>query len=289
VARSSNRVSVRIAARRWRSEVRHAADELRQWAAGAARGPEAVLLILGCQRSGTTLMTHIFERDPDAKVYPEHSSLSAGDRAHGLRLEAPERVARKLSRSRFPLLVMKPLVESQNAASFLEAIPGARGLWMFRSWNDVARSNLARFGEDNGIRNLRGIVERRPDDWRSEAVSEESRRIVGTHFHEEMNPWDAAALFWWARNALYFEHGLDADPRVRTCSYEELVADPRRVVQGVYDVLERSLPGEMQFEGVSAASVGRGREIFFSAEVAALCDTMFERLQKSHAKEAACA
>lgn len=285
----SDRLSARIVARRLRSDLRNTAGELRQWASGAGRGPDAVLLVIGCQRSGTTLMTRIFLRDSAAKVYPEHSILSAGDREHGLRLAHPDLVAQKVSRSRFPLVVMKPLVETQNAPALLSAIPEARALWMFRSWSDVARSNLARFGKQNGIRNLRRVAERRPDDWRSEGVSDEVHARVAQHFSADMNPWDAAALFWWVRNALYFERGLDADSRVRTCRYEELVEEPERVVRGIYRLVGRPLPEGAHFEEVSRTSVGRGSEIFFSPEISEICDTMLKRLCEAHRKGSACA
>ena len=57
-----------------------------------------------------------------------------------------------------------------------------------------------------------------------------------------MNPFDAAALFWWVRNAHFFELGLQDCESVRTCRYEELVARPERVVAGLYRLLDRPFP-----------------------------------------------
>jgi hypothetical protein len=103
-----------------------------------------------------------------------------------------------------------------------------------------------------------------------------------------MNPWDAAALFWWARNALFFERGLQLRSDVRTCRYEELVAEPLRVLRGVYALLGRPFP-EQRLAGVSAASIGRGRVITLSADVALLCEEMLARLEQVHAGAPACA
>ena len=279
----------RLVARRLRTDVAHAARELRRWRAGDTPGPDSVLVVLGCQRSGTTLMTEILAADPDAKVYPEHSSLSASDRQSHLRLGSYATVARRIAKSRHPLVVLKPLVESQHAGTLLDAIPGARGLWMFRHYADVTRSNLARFGRHNGIRNLRSIAQRREHDWRSEAVSEEVAQVVSRFFSETMNPYDAAAIFWWARNALFFEQRLGDREDVRTCRYEELVADPEGVMRGIYDFANRSWPDNPILTRVCDSSVGRGRNVDLSHEVRKLCEEMLARLEQAHREGASCA
>jgi len=277
----------RIALRRLRTRARHAIGEQRQWLAGAPRGPRAVLLVLGCQRSGTTLVTRLLGGDPAVKVYPEHSQISVGDR-HGLRMAALPAVAERLRRSRYPLVVLKPLVESQNAPALLAGLPNARALWLFRHYADVARSNLARFGERNGIKNLRSIA-RGGSDWRCEGVSSQVERVVAQRFSESMNPWDAAALFWWARNSLFFERSLDGRQDVRTCRYEELVTDPARVLRGVYAFTGCAWPGEPAIAQVSSASVALGREIPLSAGVVALCEELLGRLEKVHMGTTPCA
>lgn len=279
----------RLVARRLRTDLEHARGEGRRWLAGDPRGPEAVLVVLGCQRSGTTLMTQILGADPGAKVYPEHSALSAGDRRNHLRLGDYRDTARRVAASRFPLVVLKPLVESQHAAALLDALPRARGLWMYRHYADVVRSNLARFGEGNGVRNLRSIATRRSDDWRSEGVSEAVAKVVAQHFHDAMSAWDAAAMFWWARNALFFEQELGRRDDLRTCRYEELVADPARVVRGIYAFAGVPYPGDGVLAGVSDRSVGRGREVALSPEVRELCEAMLERLDAAHREGGSCA
>lgn len=278
----------RVLGRIVRTGVRHAMAEWDLGRAGAVSGPESVLLVLGCQRSGTTLVTRILGRDADAKVYPEQSLLTLWDLEEHLRLPSPATVAGHVARSRHPVVVLKPLVESQNALSLLAEIPRARALWMYRHWADVARSNLARFGRDNGIRNLQRVVERRVGDWRGENVPEFVRRVVETHFSPSMSPFDAAALFWWVRNGHFFEFGLVDRPDVRTCRYEELVAEPARVMQGVYELIDRQFPGPEIVADVSTSSVGLGAGIEFSSEVSMLCDDMLDRLDMAHEKAAAC-
>jgi hypothetical protein len=279
----------RVLARIARSSVRHAREERRQRRSGSDSGPDAVLLVLGCQRSGTTMMTRVLDRDPDAKVYPEQSVLTLGDRDEYLRLPATPQLADRIATSHFPLVVLKPLVESQNAPALLSALPNARALWMFRHWADVARSNLARFGQANGIRNLRRVIERRAGDWRSEDVPESVRSVIAEHYSESMNPWDAAALFWWVRNSHFFELGLTSRPDVQTCRYEELVEEPERIMRGVYGLLNRPFPGQQVVADVSTASVGLGVGLEFSPSVIGLCNEMHTRLRAAHQEAMACA
>lgn len=283
------RVQGRLVARRLRSDVRHALGEWRWRLRGAARGPDRTLLILGCQRSGTTLMTRILDRDPGAKVYPEHSSLSCGDRLHRLRLAPLPEVASRLAESRHPLVVLKPLVESQRAPELLDALPDSRGLWMFRHYADVAQSNLARFGLGNGLRNLRSVARGAVGDWRAEGASAEVREQVLRHFSESMNPWDAAVLFWWVRNHLFFDLALQAREDLRTCRYEELVADPQRVLRSLYAWLGRGFPGPATLREVNSTSVGRGSQIELSPAIRELCDELLGRLEKAHGGDAPCA
>jgi hypothetical protein len=273
---------LRILARLRRSQLGHAMAEWALRLRGEPSGRASVLFVLGCQRSGTTLMTEFFEADPYAKVYPEHSSLSAHDRSDRLRLASLDHVAEVLRSSRFPRIVLKPLVESQRATELLDAVEGARALWMFRDWRDVARSNLARFGRGNGVRNLRFIFERCKDDWRAEAVPDEVARVVIDAFSEDMRPYDAAALFWWVRNEHFFAQALGQDPRVRMCRYEELVADPAEEMRRIYDFIGEVLPGDLGFGRVSKGSLGLGSEIDVSPSVAERCDAMQQRLLAAH-------
>ena len=277
---------LRILARLRRSQLAHAWAELPLVLERAPADRASVLFVVGCQRSGTTLMTEFFDADALAKVYPEHSSLSAGDHANRLRLAPLDRVAASLRRSRFPRIVLKPLVESQRALELLDAVERSHALWMFRDWRDVARSNLARFGQRNGVRNLRFVAERCKEDWRSEAVSDEVARVIAQDFDEEMAPFDAAALFWWVRNEHFFSQAFDRDSRILLCRYEDLVLDPAAEMTRIYAFMGEQMPGDLGFSRVSKGSLGLGREIDVSPHIAERCDEMQSRLLNAYRGEA---
>jgi hypothetical protein len=251
--------------------------ELFQLTRPATAETRRLLLIIGCQRSGTTLMSETLGKDWNAKIYPEHSILSSGDRVDRLRLNPLDVVARSLERERFPLVVLKPLVETQNADRLLEFFHQARAIWMYSHYKDVAASNLKRFGSGNGIKNLRYIVQDNAQNWRSERVSPDVRALIKTYFSETMNPYDAAALFWYTRNRYYFDLSLDVHPRVMRCQYSNFVTSPGQTIQGVYRFVDWPYPGDGILSEIHSTSIGKGRVVELSPEIDKLCNELWLR------------
>ncbi len=241
---------------------------------------QRTLLILGCQRSGTTLLLRIFEQDWNARTYQEESALSRPEAR--LRLQPPERVRALLAASRAPLQVLKPLVESQHALRWLEALPGSRAVWMFRHYRSVARSNLQKFGQRNGIDDLRPIARGQAGNWRAEALPEAVRAFVREHFSEQMNPWDAAVLFWYARNALFFAQNLPEHPRVRLCRYADLVQQPQRVVPELYAWMGLPLPGSRLWRQVRSDARIQPPGFPLSPDVEERAQALWERLLNAY-------
>ncbi|PZN34132.1 MAG: hypothetical protein DIU71_03350 [Proteobacteria bacterium] len=240
--------------------------------------PKSVLLIVGCQRSGTTLMKRMFDRDLRAAVYGEFSRLSSGDKQGRIRLNPLPEVAAAIAQDHAPLVVMKPLVETQNLLGLLRFFPGSKAVFMFRHYRDVAASDLKRWGLRNGIDNLRPIARNEPGNWRSERVPDEVRELVAQRFSEDMNPHDAAALFWYVRNRLFFDLGLEHLRAVLPLRYESLVGDPVAMMERVYDHVGLRGPMEDQIRDVHGASVNKGAGLEISPDVQALCAGLNERL-----------
>lgn len=245
-----------------------------------------VLFIIGCQRSGTTLMTEILEKDWDVKVYPEHSPLSNQDSLDGLRLNPLPEVKRAIEADRYPLVVLKPLVETQNADGLLDFFPQARAIWMYRHYRDVANSNLKRFGMNNGRKNLAYIARNDITNWRAERLPVAVRELVLEHYSVDMDPYDAAALFWYVRNTFFFDLQLDQHPRVMTCRYVDLVSEPRTTVQTIYDFAGQPYPGDHILSGIHTSSIGRGQNIPLSPEIEQICESMWSRLEEAAAQPA---
>lgn len=248
-----------------------------------AADQQKILFILGCQRSGTTLATRIFERDWNARVFDEFSELSSDDARAGIRLNAFDKVENALRLQPYSLLVAKPLVESQRAPEILRHFRNGSVLWLYRSYIDVAASDLAKFGERNGIDNIRHIVEGARDNWRAQNVAPDVRATLAAHFRDDMNPMDAAALFWYSRNRHFFDAKLDRSPyseRTMLLRYERLTNDATGTMQSVYRLIGRPYPGPRIVAEVDPVSVGRGsrRRSDVSDGVREICESLLTRL-----------
>ena len=242
---------------------------------GAAK---TVLFILGIQRAGTSLMYWVFERDFDVKIYRETSELTSQDTLEHVRLNPLPEVKAHIDGDNQPVVVLKPLVESQRVHELLATFPGSRALWQYRYYQDVASSNLKAFGMDNGVKDLRPFVNDDPHNWRSQNSTAETRDTIRRLFREDMNPYDAAALFWWARCRLYFDLNLADNPDILLCRYEDLATDPAATMRRIYAFLGRPYPGDQIVRDVHPQSVGKGRVSKLSPEVDALCADLLARL-----------
>jgi hypothetical protein len=238
---------------------------------------KSVLFIMGCQRSGTSLIYWLFERDLRTKIYREASRLSLKDPKR-LRLDPLHVVRKKLESVKVPLQVLKPLVESQNASRLLKQIPNSRILWMYRRYSDVIASNLRAFGEYNGFNDIKIMLDNSKRNWRSEKQTKEVIGLIKKYFHPSMNPNDAAALFWFARNKLLFSQNLVDNSKVMLCRYEDLGAAPNIVMKAVYRFLQIPYPGDRITRSVHAKSVGKGVKIRLSEEIEERCAVLLEQL-----------
>jgi len=229
-------------------------------------------------------MQEIFDKDLDAKVYREYSEISRSEkRQRNVRLKPLEDVKAVIDRDRARLIVAKPIVETQNALKLLAYFPGSKGLFIYRHYAAVASSNLKLFGQINGINNLRPIVNDEGANWRAEGVPREIRAMVCARFRETMNPYDAAALFWYVRNRFFFDLGLDRHPSVKPFRYEDLVRDPAEMIGRAYDFVGMECP-HSGAALVHGASSGKGKEVKLSADIDQLCRELLERLDAAHAQ-----
>lgn len=258
---------------------------VRRWVTQLLRPRTAepkVLLIFGCQRSGTTLLSRIFEGDPLVCSYAEHSKLlSRPD--HMLRTRSLEELERVFSGCRGHLIVAKPLVESQRATRFLEYFPGSKVVWSFRHHREVVRSFVKLF-DRAGINIMKKIIDG-TDNWAAESVSDTTRDLATRYYHPDMSPHDGAALFWLIRNALYFEQALDQHPRVMTCKYDDLVSEADQTMRRIYSFVDLPYPGSHLVGGIHEESRGLGKSLAINPEIESLCEAMWVRLVEASAAE----
>lgn len=234
------------------------------------QGTKKILFIVGCQRSGTTLLNSIFERDPRASVYDEQGSAVSRSSGAKLRLRSLDEVADVIARDPAPIVVLKPLVESQNILELLDRFEDSVAVWIYRHYADVAASYVRKWNDDRSVSDLRSIIEDR-DDWRNEKVTPTVRKTVIEHFDDRMAPHDASALYWFVRNSHFFELDLARDDRILLCRYEDLVRRPRDEVARLYNLLQIPPPRQATTKDVHRRSVNKGADVMQSAPIDALC------------------
>lgn len=242
---------------------------------------KVILFIVGCQRSGTTMMTKIFEKNFNAKIFSEFSELSSID-PYKIRLNPLNMVKDVIENTNYPFIVLKPLVESQNLIELLGYFKSSKALWMFRNYKDVASSHIKKFDINNGIRNLRPIAMNEINNWRNENVSESTRQLVLNYFSEKMNPHDAAALFWYTRNILFFEQGLHKRCEVNLCKYEDLVFNPHIIIKAIYSFVGFNYQGDRAILAIYSSSVDKGRLLSLSPEIERLCNGLYKKLEVTY-------
>ena len=259
---------------RW-FRLRKRARQLVKYAPGQ---PKTVLHIVGCQRSGTSMIHHLFRLDWDAVTYDEISPLSVGDKVEGLRWAPLPQIHQAIAADRAPFVACKPLVESQNLSDLLALFADSKAIWMYRDYRDVVKSNLEYFGPRTGHLDLAPILAGDGSNWRAEKLDPVVREKIRQLYSAEMTTNDAAALYWYARNSLFFSGGLAEDSRVKVCCYADLVTRPAVVMAAAYQFIGRDYPGDHIVADVVAGSHGRGQDVIVSAVVAELCDEMMLQL-----------
>ena len=231
-------------------------------------GTRQLLFIVGCQRSGTTLLSRIFERDMNSASYGEASIFSRTAEPSRLRLRSMDEIAIQIVDTPAQLVVLKPLVESQNILQLLNHFTESRAIWLFRDFRDVAASNLKKFGNQNSIKDLRIIAKGSSEDWRNEGLSNEMRDYVRSLYTKNMSPVDAAVIFWIVRNQLFFDLELDQHRRIHLCKYESLTTDPIVVTKQIYDFIAQPYPAGNITAGTHPHSIRKGNALTISPLIA---------------------
>lgn len=234
-----------------------------------------VVSIVGCPRSGTTMLLNVLERDRRSRVYHEWDSRLFDS---SLRLREPEVVSRTFRQDRNHLVITKPLLDSQWTDRFLQTYQQAHAVWIYRHYSATAQSNLGFFGQANGKRNLRSILRGDDGDWRTERMSPETRDTIRSLAGPESSDEDAAALFWFARNSYYFDQQLNAEPRAFLCKYENIVENPVDSIGAIYDAIGVSRPSPGVTSGIHR-NAGRGSGIRLSESVESACQELWLRLE----------
>ena len=130
-------------------------------------------------------------------------------------------------------VLFKPLCNSHRTVEMLEYFGlQARAIWAYRNVDGRVRSAVAKFGNSN-LRVLRAFAageDQKPwNTWQIAGLSAESAAFIRSFDFNSMSAKSAAALFWYVRNALYFELEMNQRPDTILVDYNGPFANPKRV------------------------------------------------------------
>lgn len=221
-----------VRGRRW---VRKTWWRLTQRGEKAAPAP---LFLVGVQRSGTNLLAHGLDELPELHVYNEGNAKAF----ENYRIRALPTIERLVGKSRARFVLFKPLCDSHRTPELLTHFgPRARAVWAYRSVDGRVRSAIAKFGDSN-LRVLRAFAageEQKPwNAWQIAGLSAENADFIRSFDLGSLSAESGAALFWYLRNALYFELGLDRRTDTMLVDYDALLAEPEQVAAGLCRFLE---------------------------------------------------
>ncbi|MEU8257569.1 hypothetical protein AB0C06_25235 [Micromonospora inaquosa] len=266
-----DRIGTALAKRRWRRR------------AGRTPGSAMPVYLVGLQRSGTNMLVRGLDAAGEVEVRNENDSALF----HRFQLRPDPVLTAVIQRSRHAYVLVKPLCESHRVDELL-ALPGltpGRALWVYRDVDDRARSEVAKFGDAN-LRALRAIADgsigRR---WQGQRLDADAVELIRAHDPQRLDPHSGAALFWYVRNSLVFQLGLDQRSDVLLCRYDSLVADPAAQLRRLcafldfpYDPRLHAHIGPRESHG----AVGH-RRLPIDPRVRARCDELTDRLDRAAA------
>jgi hypothetical protein len=265
-----------------RSVWRRALDKvapLRKWIywaiCGAHRGPKRIVFVCGAAKSGKTLLCSVLDRDLRVTVFREESAISGRD-GNRLRLKPTAEMAAVFERCPTPIIAAEAKVDSQHAASLLQAFPGSTVVWVWRHFEGAVAADLQRFSSQRET--LLAVVRGDPGNWRSESVSAETREIVRARYSEDLPRADVAALFWYVRNTLWFDQALDRSSSALLVQYEEFCRSPDLVLHRIYDRIGLPPPGLHASRFINTSFLASER-LSLQPETRRLCSELAGRLE----------
>lgn len=247
-----------------------------RWRRAHHVAPNAVpVFVVGVQRSGTNMLVRGLERSPEFEVRNENDR-QAFDRY----LLRPDPVIRDVvEQSGHAYVLFKPLCDSHRIGSLLDDLgtPSAgRAIWAYRDAQGRVRSAVQKFGPAN-LQALRRIAAGERSLWQAGGLGPERLDLVSSFDYGRMTAESAAALFWYLRNSLFYDLGLDRRDDVYLASYAAMVEGPQAAMRALCAWLGFPFNPEL-VDHVDARSRREPTPFDVDPQIADLCRRLEERL-----------
>jgi hypothetical protein len=230
------------------------------------------VFLVGAQRSGTNMLVRGLQTCPEFEVFNENNRRAF----RNYRLRSDDVIAGIVEGSRHLFVLFKPLVDSHRIDHLIDELPvqtPPRALWVYRNMEGRVRSSVAKFGDTN----LRALEETSRETglnrWEAQRLSPASIGHIQSFNYDQMTPESGSALFWYVRNSLFFELGLDKRPDVLLVSYDSFVSDPETSMRAV--CLHIGFPWNARLTShVKPRDGGPRAPLAIDSRIRALCDEL---------------
>ncbi len=233
-----------------------------------------VIFVAGVQRSGTNMVMDVLERSYETDVYHERDERAFNN--YEMR-ELPV-IKALYQNSKGKKFVIKTLCELQKLNDLMAAFPDSKVIWVLRHYDDSINSMLVSFrNQANQAKQVAN--DRLGSQWRGQGMSDKTHQLVRELVHDDISDATGAAIFWYYRNILFFEQGLDKNKNVMLISYENLVQKPQQQFQKIFDFLGLKYTPRIS-RNVHARSIRLREPKIIDSKVRSLCETLHNQLMQ---------
>src|SRR5690606_18939230 len=163
-------------------------------------GHSTPLFLVGCGRSGTTMLLRHLGRSWQVEAYNENQP-EAFER---WRLRDLPTIAGLISDSPAPVVAFKPILNTPQTHQFLDEFPEARLIFIFRHFDDVINSSMKKFGKANRLTHVREWMAGDFDEFKV-APPAVTKATVEAHWRPDMGNASGAALYWLLCDRLHLD------------------------------------------------------------------------------------
>jgi hypothetical protein len=261
---------------------RRLAAVLGQWLGRTSGGgSKTPIFIVGCQRSGTTMSIRILDNSPQIKVYGEGNKAAFRE---GFRVRSEATLRSLIRNSREPIVVFKPINDTQNIDRLLLMQPNAKAIWIYRHFYDVVNSMVQKWG-DVQKRTVHQIATGTYSGPGAEALGERisaANLVLARKLDDRgLSANDAAAFIWFLRNSIYFDLKLDVCSNVLLCNYEDMVSNPEWYFRRIFNFVGDKFSSRYVAD-VLSSSIHKREAPVMDAEIMHLCEGLMNRINEQH-------
>jgi hypothetical protein len=237
--------------------------------------------LIGCGRSGTSMLVMQLGRSWQLDIYNENSAAAF---ENWFLRDFPV-IQQLIDDSHAPIVLFKPILETYRACRLLEQFPDAKIVFAFRHYHDVVNSSLKKFGVQNRINHVNGWIKDDFSEFADLRPPLETQEYIRACWQPDLSPQSGAALYWLFQNRLFFDLGLADSNSARLVCYEAVVSNPAEQFAALCDFLEVRFEPPMA-EGIFDSSIQRDSIPLIDPHIEQECEQLWQRLGRHAGIEA---